>query len=65
VVEGVAEQLPPGPISLGRIMGRDQRQNVIAGDTATVTVVFPTKAALVFYCKIHGAEGHGGELFVP
>jgi hypothetical protein len=40
-------------------------QNIIAGATETVTVVFPTKGALVFYCKIHGAEGHGGELYVP
>ena len=25
----------------------------------------PTKGALVFYCRIHGSEGHGGELYVP
>jgi hypothetical protein len=34
-----------------------------AGATVDITVQFPTSGALIFYCRIHSAELHGGGLY--
>jgi hypothetical protein len=37
--------------------------SIPAGATVDITVQFPTTGALIFYCKLHGNEDHGGGLY--